>query len=106
MDVENVKKIAKDLLIGEEFDDILICNVCSNVMKDPQEVFPCRHMFCRSCVCEPDQGHNKKTDMYRCPMREKSTNEGKLIITRCGKAISHVGRGSSFFREISQHLSF
>ncbi len=34
----------------EELDDDFRCVVCLDAMKDPYQIVPCGHRFCRSCL--------------------------------------------------------
>ncbi|CCW65976.1 unnamed protein product [Phytomonas sp. Hart1] len=74
------------LCIGQDFNEELTCNICMDSWKDPQEVVPCGHIFCKECcksihtcsICRvPIQS-------YRKPNRAL-VNLALQVRVRCGK---------------------
>ncbi|CBZ27467.1 conserved hypothetical protein [Leishmania mexicana MHOM/GT/2001/U1103] len=56
-----------NLCIGEDFSEELTCAVCLDSWKDPVELMPCGHIFCKACA----------TDLKECPVCRDSVRSTK-----------------------------
>ena len=47
----------------DEVPDDLMCGICRDIYLDPQELIPCEHVFCETCLRRLNQAR-----IYNCPI--------------------------------------